>query len=64
VEVREPDLAQIRVFPTGPMAESCAREFSITEVAERMRVRQSVEESPFPIEDRSIRERLQQEDDA
>jgi hypothetical protein len=37
--------------------------FSVTEVAERMRIRQSVEESPFLSKITGIRERLLRDDD-
>ena len=63
VEVREPDLAQIRVFPRAQWLNLARGNFSITEVAERMRVRQSIEESPFLSKIEGIGERLQQEDD-
>ena len=63
VEVREPDLAQIRVFPRAQWLNLARGNFSITEVAERMRTRQSVEESPFLSKIEGIRARLQQEDD-
>ena len=62
--MREPDLAQIRVFPRAQWLNLARGNFSITEVAERMRALvQSVEESPFLSKIEGIRARLQQEDD-
>ena len=63
VELKEADLSQIRVFPRAQWLNLARGNFSITDVAERMRARQSVEESPFLSKIDRIRERLQQEDD-
>ena len=63
VEVREQDLSQIRVFPRAQWLNLARGNFSITEVAERMRVRQNVEESAFLSKIEDIRERLQDDDD-
>jgi O-antigen/teichoic acid export membrane protein len=63
VEVGEGDLSQIRVFPRAQWLNLARGNFSITEVAERMRIRQSVEESPFLSKIANIGERLQDEQD-
>jgi O-antigen/teichoic acid export membrane protein len=63
VELKETDLARIRVFPRAQWLNLARGNFSITEVAERMRIRQSIEESPFLSKINSIGERLEQEDD-
>ena len=63
VELKETDLARIRVFPRAQWLNLARGNFSITEVAERMRIRQSIEESPFLSKIKNIGERLQQEDD-
>jgi O-antigen/teichoic acid export membrane protein len=63
VELKETDLSRIRVFPRAQWLNLARGNFSITEVAERMRIRQSIEESPFLSKIKGIGERLQQEDD-
>jgi hypothetical protein len=63
VEVREPDLSLIRVFPRAQWLNLARGNFSVTEVAERMRIRQSVEESPFLSKITGIRERLLRDDE-
>ena len=63
VEIREQDLDQIRVFPRAQWLNLARGNFSITEVAERMRVRQTVEESAFLSKIDHIRERLQDDED-
>ncbi len=63
VELGEADLNQIRVFPRAQWLNLARGNFSITEVAERMRIRQSVEESPFLSKIADIGERLQEDQD-
>ena len=63
VELKETDLARIRVFPRAQWLNLARGNFSITEVAERMRIRQSIEESPFLSKINSIGERLEQDND-
>ena len=63
VEVRETDLNLIRVFPRAQWLNLARGNFSITEVAERMRIRQNVEESPFLSKITGIRERLLHDDE-
>ncbi len=63
VEVRETDLSHVRVFPRAQWLNLARGNFSITEVVERMRARQSVEESAFLSKIDNIRERLQNDDD-
>jgi hypothetical protein len=62
VEVREADLGQIRVFPRAQWLNLARGNFSITEVAERTRARQNVDESPFLSKIDGIRNRLTNED--
>lgn len=62
VEVREPDLSHVRVFPRAQWLNLARGNFSITEVVERMRARQSVEESAFLSKIDNIRERLQHDE--
>jgi hypothetical protein len=63
VELKETDLGRIRVFPRAQWLNLARGNFSITEVAERMRIRQGIEESPFLSKIKGIGERLEQEDD-
>jgi O-antigen/teichoic acid export membrane protein len=63
VELKETDLSRIRVFPRAQWLNLARGNFSITEVAERMRIRQGIEESPFLSKIKGIGERLQHEDD-
>jgi hypothetical protein len=63
VEVRDADLDQIRVFPRAQWRPLARGNFSIREVAERMRQKQSVEEGAFVTKIADIGDRLLQEGD-
>jgi len=62
VEVLEADLGQIRVFPRAQWRKLARGNFSITEVAERMRTRRHLVDAPFLRKIASIGDQLQQEE--
>jgi hypothetical protein len=63
VEIGEPDLEKIRVFPRAQWRNFAPRTFSIIEVAERMRKRQGIDAGAFQSKIANIGERLLQQDD-
>ncbi len=61
IEVKEADLAQIRVFPRGQWRKLAPGNFSITKVVERMHSRQKAVDGQFLTKIAEIREQLLQE---
>ena len=62
VEVSEANLGQIRAFPRAQWRKVARGNFSIIELAERIRRRQNVAEGPFLSKIDALRDRLVQED--
>ncbi len=62
VELRETELDRIRVFPRAQWRKLARGNFSIIEVAERIRGRQDVVDGPFPSKIAALRDRLLQEE--
>jgi O-antigen/teichoic acid export membrane protein len=63
VEVRDPDLDRIRVFPRAQWRKLAPRSFWIREVAERIRKQEEIKEGPFGSKLAAIGSRLQEADD-